>query len=182
VACLLHDLSTLCHRELNPTGSVAVGVACLRCTHPPHDPDCLQAGLGPNLMAEGPFTVFAPNDDAFVAAAKKLGMTKVSEAVGCSRAGGGAVCGSRVPAPTALSLSGARLRPAAVHTFADHRCPPGLTQVELLALPNMKEILAYHVVAGNVRSGRWGKGFALSYSREGGEGQGRWMTERATSL
>lgn len=36
-----------------------------------------KAGLEPTLAGEGPITVFAPNDDAFIAAAKKLGVTKL---------------------------------------------------------------------------------------------------------
>ncbi len=40
---------------------------------PPH----LQNGLDTVLMGPGPFTLFAPNDDAFAAAAKKMGKTKM---------------------------------------------------------------------------------------------------------
>jgi uncharacterized surface protein with fasciclin (FAS1) repeats len=36
-----------------------------------------KAGLEPTLTAPGPLTVFAPNDDAFLAAAKKQGVTKL---------------------------------------------------------------------------------------------------------
>ncbi|KAG1679412.1 hypothetical protein FOA52_007703 [Chlamydomonas sp. UWO 241] len=68
-----------------------------------------KAGLGETLMGAGPFTVFAPNDDAFGAAAKKLGITKV----------------------------------------------------DLLALPNMKDILLYHVVSGNVSSAELKEGMSI---------------------
>ena len=38
----------------------------------------LQAGLAGALGGAGPFTVFAPDDDAFNAACKKLGVTKLA--------------------------------------------------------------------------------------------------------
>ncbi|EIE27701.1 Fasciclin-domain-containing protein [Coccomyxa subellipsoidea C-169] len=37
----------------------------------------LKAGLEPTLVGKGPFTVFAPTDDAFFQAAKDLGVSKV---------------------------------------------------------------------------------------------------------
>lgn len=36
-----------------------------------------QTGLTGALSGPGPFTLFAPNDDAFIAATKKLGITKL---------------------------------------------------------------------------------------------------------
>lgn len=37
-----------------------------------------QAGLADALGAAGPFTLFAPDDDAFIAVTKKLGITKLA--------------------------------------------------------------------------------------------------------
>ena len=37
----------------------------------------LQAGLEPTLLGKGPYTIFAPNDDAFFQAAKDMGVSKV---------------------------------------------------------------------------------------------------------
>lgn len=61
----------------------------------------IQAGLDTVLMGPGPFTIFAPNDDAFGDAARALGVTKM----------------------------------------------------ELLNLPNLPDILKYHVISGKVKSG-----------------------------
>lgn len=36
-----------------------------------------KSGLEPVLTGKGPLTVFAPNDDAFIAAAKEMGVTKI---------------------------------------------------------------------------------------------------------
>ena len=58
-----------------------------------------KAGLKDALSGAGPFTVFAPNDDAFTAAAKALGTTKLG----------------------------------------------------LMSLPNLGDILKYHVIAGQAR-------------------------------
>merc|ERR1711985_1707 len=67
-----------------------------------------KANLVTTLKGTGPFTVFAPTDDAFAAALKKL----------------------------------------------------GLTQEELLALPDLGGILTYHVVAGQVLSSSLTNGMA----------------------
>lgn len=45
------------------------------CPLSPHPPS--QAGLAATLMSPGPFTLFAPNDDAFADAVKALGTTKL---------------------------------------------------------------------------------------------------------
>ena len=58
-----------------------------------------QTGLDAVLLGPGPFTLFAPDDDAFADAARALKITKL----------------------------------------------------ELLALPNLADILKYHVIAGKVR-------------------------------
>ena len=65
-------------------------------------PPTLQAGLDTVLTGEGPFTVFAPNDDAFADAARALKITKI----------------------------------------------------DLLNLPNLGDILKYHVIAGKVGAPR----------------------------
>ena len=86
-------------------------------------------------MGAGPFTVFCPNDDAFVEAAKALKLSKIDLMVH-SRS---------QPALAPRRTSSTWLLPQ----FPLCPSPPSRL---LQALPNMPDILKYHVVAGKVMS------------------------------
>jgi uncharacterized surface protein with fasciclin (FAS1) repeats len=64
------------HWPLAPGGATATDTAHIPSLYVP-SAAALQAGLEPTLTGPGPFTFFAPNDDAMLAVTKSLGVTKV---------------------------------------------------------------------------------------------------------